>query len=346
MSAGHRANVLTTALLVLAAIVSPAAAQSVVSARSGVVHYFEGTVYLGDQRLEPQLGRFPMLADGDMIRTEVGRAEVLLTPGVFLRMAENSAVRMLTSDLEDTRVELVSGSAGIDCTQTAPGAALTVTFQQWEVHFLNKGIYRLNSEPAVLAVRNGSAEVRAAGQAPVTVEKGMRLPLEAVLVPERAPVEPDGAFSDWSIGRRQAILADDAIAAQIDEGPGSGNDLSTAIAGVSYFPLIGLTSVDPGYYGSPFDRYAYQPGFNSVYLPGYYSRPLILSGFGGVGYRTGVHSTVYPPGLYSPPSSGYYPPGVRVHIPRVPPVHAPAPHPAYAPPPPAPHTAVHVGRGR
>src|SRR5215469_15643424 len=86
-------------------------AQSVISARSGVIHFFEGTVYLGDQRLERQIGRFPMLPDGGELRTEQGRAEVLLTPGVFLRMADNSAVRLLTSDLEDTHVELIGGSA-------------------------------------------------------------------------------------------------------------------------------------------------------------------------------------------------------------------------------------------
>jgi len=308
------------------------AAQSVISARSGVIHFFEGTVYLGDQLLERQLGRFPMLPDGGELRTEQGRAELLLTPGVFLRMGENSAVRLLTSDLEDTHVELLTGSATIDCTHTAPGYALTVVLQQWHANFLKRGLYRIDSSPAVLSVRTGLAEVRAGNQAAVNVERGMRLPLQAVLVPEQAPEAPDDALADWSIGRRQSIAADDAISAQIDEDPASRGDLATGIAGVSNFPLIGLSSIDPTY-GGLYGQYSpYQAGFNSIYLPGYYCRPVILLGFGGTGYRTGVYSNPYTSGLHGSPGSGFSP-GVRIHIPPVPPpVHTVAPHPAVAPP--------------
>ncbi len=46
-----------------------------------------------------------------MLRTGQGRAEVLLTPGVFLRVGENSAIRMLDNRLLSTRVEIVSGNA-------------------------------------------------------------------------------------------------------------------------------------------------------------------------------------------------------------------------------------------
>jgi hypothetical protein len=325
-------------------------AQSVISARSGVIHFFEGTVYLGDQRLERQIGRFPMLPDGGELRTEQGRAELLLTPGVFLRMGENSAVRLLTSDLEDTHVELISGSATIDCTHTAPGYALTLVFQQWHANFLKRGLYRVDSEPAALSVRTGMAEVRAGNQAAVTVARGMRLPLQAVLVPEAAPEAEDDALAEWSVGRRQSIAADDAISAQIDEDPGSSGALTTGIAGVSQFPLIGLSTIDPTYGGLYGGYSPYQAGFNSIYLPGYYYRPVILLGLGGAGYRTGAYTSPYPPALYGS-GSGLYP-GVRVHIPHVPPVHSGAPRPmVVAPPashPVASHPSIgHVGaRGR
>src|SRR5580700_8093552 len=98
----------------LAAIIALALlanAQSVISTHSGLIHFFEGEVYLGDQSLESHLGRFPSVPQGAELRTADGRAEVLLTPGVFLRMGDRSAIRLVANDLADTRVELQTGSA-------------------------------------------------------------------------------------------------------------------------------------------------------------------------------------------------------------------------------------------
>src|SRR6202167_837891 len=97
-------------LAAVIALLLPAGAQSVISTHSGVIHYFEGAVYLGDQSLESHLGRFPTVPQGAELRTAEGRAEVLLTPGVFLRMGDRSAIRMVADDLADTQVELEAGS--------------------------------------------------------------------------------------------------------------------------------------------------------------------------------------------------------------------------------------------
>src|SRR5579863_5904011 len=102
----HRACSFST-LAVATVLALPCDGQSVISARSGVVHFFEGTVYLGGELLQPHLGKFPCMAEGAELRTAAGRAEVLLTPGVFLRLGEKTAIRMLANDLADTRVELL-----------------------------------------------------------------------------------------------------------------------------------------------------------------------------------------------------------------------------------------------
>ncbi len=47
-----------------------ASAQAVISTRSGVVHYFEGAVFLSGQPLESRLGKFANMADGAELRTE------------------------------------------------------------------------------------------------------------------------------------------------------------------------------------------------------------------------------------------------------------------------------------
>src|SRR5262245_36263462 len=100
--------------LVAALSGTAALAQSVISAHSGLIHYVEGRVLLDGKPVEVKLTSFPELKREAELRTEDGRAEVLLNPGVFLRLAERSAVRMVANQLSDTRVEFLSGSAIIE----------------------------------------------------------------------------------------------------------------------------------------------------------------------------------------------------------------------------------------
>jgi hypothetical protein len=271
----------------------PAGAQSVISTRSGVIHFFEGNVYLGDQRLEPHLGRFQSIPQDAELRTAEGRAEVLLTPGVFLRMGEMSAIRLVANALADTQVEFESGSAIVDSAEPNADTSVTLLYKNWRVHILQGGVYRIESNPPRLSVRQGEAEVSAAAVGhPVSVRSGMSLPFAGVLVPESSIDQPRDMLSDWSHGRSESVSADNAIAAQIDEDP------STRTAGLdsfTYFPPIGVSTLGLSPYGlgpaSPYSSYLpYQLGFNSIYLPGYTYRPLLL-GLGGLGIRPYVPSS-------------------------------------------------------
>src|SRR5215831_16562499 len=98
-------------LAVSVLIGASAFAQSVISAHSGVIHYTEGTVLVGDKVYESKSQEFNELKENSVLKTEEGRAELLLTPGVFLRLGENSSVRMISNHLSDTRVEVLSGEA-------------------------------------------------------------------------------------------------------------------------------------------------------------------------------------------------------------------------------------------
>jgi hypothetical protein len=117
-------------LLAGAVIVLPAGAQSVLSVRSGVVHYVEGDAFIGDKTADLKFGQFPNITEGQTFRTEAGRAEILLTPGSFLRIAENSEIRMVSTHLSDTRVELLKGEIAVesvDSSKDAPSASVKVT---------------------------------------------------------------------------------------------------------------------------------------------------------------------------------------------------------------------------
>jgi hypothetical protein len=327
-------------LALVTGLALPVNGQSVIATRSGVVHFFEGAVYLGDQPLEPHLGKFPRLAEGADLRTAQGRAEVLLTPGVFLRVGDSSAIRMVSNALSDTRVELLAGSAIVDSVEPNQGTSVTLIYRNWNVRFLERGFYRIQSEPPRLWVRQGEAEVSAGNAGtPVSVKQGMYLPLAAVLVPERSIDEPRDALTDWAKGRSESVFADNAITAQIDEDPAA-RTASVGLDSFTYFPLIGVPPPSLGFSGQYSPLGLYQPGFSSIYLPGYTYRPLLL-GLAPRGFRSYPFSTQRPYSTLSPyvsPRPFGASPGVGAVVPRAP-VSRPVPGPAH----PLPHGGVHGG---
>ncbi len=292
------------------AVVLPAGAQSVISTHAGVIHFFEGNVYLGDQALESHLGKYPAIPQGAELRTADGRAEVLLTPGVFLRMGGQTTIRMVASDLADTQVELRTGSVVVDSGEPNPNTSVTVVYKDWKVHFVQKGVYRIDADPPRLSVQQGQAEVSSgAGGQPVTAEQGMTLPFAGVLVTERLSDPGKDALNDWSNGRSDSINADNAITAQLDQDPAT---RTADPDGFTYFPMLGVPAIGLSSLGSslvPYGSYPAQPGFNSIYLPGYTYRPMILGimGLGVIGGRL----------IYLPTGSriGGYIPGTGIYVP-------------------------------
>jgi len=306
-------------LVMVTALVLPAAGQSVISARSGVIHFFEGSVYLRDQPLEPHPGKFPMLAQGDELRTTQGSAEVLLTPGVLLRIGKQGAIRMVANNLADTRVELLAGSAIVGSDKPTANTSVTLICRKWKVHFLREGTYRIDSEPPRLWVDQGKAEVSAEDTAvPVSVEQGMDLRFVGVLVPEQSINEPADELSDWSKGRSESISTDNAIAAKISDDPTLAATSALGTGTLTYFPLLGLAPPGLGSSGlynsfsNPYGSFApYQPGFNSIYLPGYTYQPFIFGLWTG-----GQPGLPYSPVFRISPTLGTpFPGSARPHVP-------------------------------
>ena len=311
MSSGRACTLSNLALF--AAALLPVGAQSVISTHSGLIHFFEGEVYLGNQSLESHLGRFPSVPQGAELRTADGRAEVLLTPGVFLRMGDRSAIRLVANDLADTQVELETGSVIVDSGEPNLNTSVTLIYKNWRVHFLQKGAYRIDADPPRLWVRQGQAEVLSGvSEQPVSVEQGTSLPFAGVLVPERASEHPTDGLSEWANGRGESITADNAITEQLDQDPAAG---TPGFDSFTYYPFLGLSSLgmNPG---GPYSSYLpRQPGFNSIYLPGYTYRPVLLGtmGLGPIGHRY----PTYPfslPRVGGAPGAGYINPLPRVGV--------------------------------
>src|SRR5215469_9176596 len=137
-------------------------AQSVISAHSGVIQLTEGTVQLDGNAIQSpaKLGEFQDVKNGQTLVTKDGDAEVLLTPGVFLRLAENSSFKMVSNKLADTRVEVLSGTAMLQVGELLPDNAITVVFHNSDVTLSKRGLYRFDSEPSArLRIYEGDARV-------------------------------------------------------------------------------------------------------------------------------------------------------------------------------------------
>ncbi len=155
----------------------PVSGQSVVSTHSGVIYFFTGSAFLGSDPLQQKFGRFPEIPEGGELRTALGRAEVLLTPGVFLRLDQDSSLRMLSTSFSDTRVELLSGSAILEVTANTPDTAVRLIYRNWQLQVPQKGVCRIDAGLSQIRVYQGEVQVAANGSKGVTVHEGEILPL-------------------------------------------------------------------------------------------------------------------------------------------------------------------------
>src|SRR6266699_273366 len=134
--------VLTIATLGLGAI--SALAQPVISAKSGMISRAEGEVFLGDTAIEESQATFPEVKENAVLRTQHGRAEVLLTRGVYMRVGESASFKMLTNRLIDTRLEVLTGSAVVEADEIVKDNNLTIVAKNATVVIGKHGLYRFD----------------------------------------------------------------------------------------------------------------------------------------------------------------------------------------------------------
>ena len=288
----------------------PCAAQSVISAKSGTLHYFTNQVSIDgvDQRMRP--GIFPVVKQGSILRTELGRAEVLLTPGVFLRLVDNSAIRMLDTDLAHTRVEVVSGDVMVeadDPRMSVKNAPVTLVFDDTEIRIVKHGLVAISRTSNQVKVYRGEAAVTV-GTATLLLKEGRFSALSNDLRAEKFDVRKENNDSlEWSQERSANLSAANIHAAgTMRAGPGYGYSgapfdggwyYNSVFGSFTYIPLRG-TTWNPWGYGF------YSPGtiFGSDGIsPGWF-RSVVVTDNNTVG-RNGAGG-IRPPGTIRPPDDG------------------------------------------
>jgi hypothetical protein len=204
--------------VVLALSAIPALAQPVISAKSGLISYVEGKVYLSDQIVEPSPTHFSDVKENAVVRAAEGRAEVLLTPGVVLRLGENSSFKMITNRLIDTRLELLTGSAVVEADEIAKDTSVTVVCKDGTVSLGKKGLYRFDAVPARLKVFEGLASAQVAGQN-LDVASGKMLGLGGTTASvEKFDKEDTDSLDNWSKRRGELVaMANISAAKQVHD---------------------------------------------------------------------------------------------------------------------------------
>jgi len=167
-----------TAVVLVAMLAVPAAwGQAVISARSGMVNYVEGRVHIAGSPVKLDGAIFPEVKIGQALSTEAGHAEILLTPGVFLRLDRNSSFRMVANKLSDTQVEILTGSALVEVDEILKDNHIAVKMGDSSTVLTKNGLYHFNADAGQIRAFDGKAQVSAASNS--TELKGGRTLLVA-----------------------------------------------------------------------------------------------------------------------------------------------------------------------
>jgi hypothetical protein len=246
-------------------------------ARPGTVNYAEGQVSLNGQEIgSHQLGNTEV-APGQVLETQDGKAEMLLTPGVFLRVGDHSAVKMISPSITDTRVELLRGTAMMEAAQVEKENHLDVLDHGANTVIQKHGIYSFNANQPMVAVFEGEAQVQQDDRT-AEVHKGKELMLGAAngqLKTQSFDVknsEETDPLYGWSRLRSEYVAEANMSLAQ-----------TVVVARPAWWYGTGW------YWNSYFDSWAFMPGGGYLYSPfgwGFYS-PAYWGGYIAPYYRFG-----------------------------------------------------------
>jgi hypothetical protein len=250
----------------------------------GTVNYIEGQVAVNGNDLNRRRDNNPaVLQAGQALTTRDGKAEILLSPGVFLRLGRNSEVRMISPELVDPRFELTHGQAMVEVDQKLKdGARVDAMMRGTDGSTIKAGLYRFDSDKGLMEVLDGKLAVMENGRSK-EIGKGKEFVLNGGPVPQVASFDrktEDDLYS-WSqmrSGYMAEVNASTASYVYGGHGPFAGN-------GWYWSPYFSSWAWLPGdgYFYSPFGYPFFSPAF-VVFAPYYHG----FHGWGNGAYRGGA----------------------------------------------------------
>jgi hypothetical protein len=285
-----------------------------ISAKPGAVNYIEGSVLLNGQPLDGKKLRTAFLNPNETLATEAGKAEILLTPGVFLRLSDQSEIRMISPSLIDTQVELLRGEAMIEADQLIKDNRVSVVNHGASIVLAKNGLYRFTADDVpTAAVIEGKAQVYL-GDKKIDLGKGHETVLSGLLKSEKFDSKKKDDLYAWSNVRSEynASASYSSVQSYASGSYGAfGNGFGYGPYGSPYGSPLGAG----WYWNNGFNSWAWLPGNSAFFSPfgyGFYGPGLIgyapVIGVGGYAGR-GNHGPwnghrVVPVNPNHPPATG------------------------------------------
>jgi hypothetical protein len=238
------------------------------TAQPGSLNYVEGQVSIGDQPVNADSVGNVTLQSGQILSTGNGRAEVLLMPGVFLRVDNNSSVQMNSLGLIDTEVVVNEGRAMIEADQIHSQNNLRVIEGGMPTQIVKNGLYQFDAMEGKVLVYKGQARVlEGPGGEHVTIDGGHQADfnMQGKLKSEDFNKE---SYKNTDLYRWSSLRSSYLAEANVDAA-------STYYANGYYGPGW----IGPGWYWDPwYSSYTFIPGDGFFYSPfgwGFYS-PIVV----------------------------------------------------------------------
>ena len=249
----------------------PAAAAS--SAIPGTLNYVEGQVAVAGRTVSTRSVGSVQVRSNQVLETGQGRAEMLLTPGVFLRLGDNSSVRMVSPGLANTRVEVLRGQAIVEVAELFKDNNLWIGMNGASTRLDKQGLYAFNADTQLVQVFDGKATVQQ-NDRQKDLGKGRELALNGTWKVAH--------FDTKSQAAQDPLYAWSNLRSEYEAEASMQSAKNVFVAGGPYW-------YGPGWYWNPYwDMYGFIPGEGIWYSPfgwPFYS-PYIAYGY-GFGYGFG-----------------------------------------------------------
>jgi len=260
----------------------------------GTLNYVEGTALLDGHTLNRTDDGNATLGPGQVLATTTGRAEVLLTPGVFLRLGHNSTVKMVSPDITNTVLAVEHGRADIEVDQLFKQNDIHILENHVPVQLVKTGLYEFDADNGTVLVFSGEAAVDRGDGHWTTIKSGHEVNVAAGAAAVNSTkfnvteAENTGLYR-WS-SLRSDYLAEANEQMAPEYGPGYA-------PGWYWDPwMYDYTFLGPYAFASPFGWGFYPFGYwGGGFYPGLYGG--FYPGFYGGGYGgrfVGPHGPVHP----------------------------------------------------
>lgn len=166
--------------------------QYVVSVKAGLVNHVYGVTNVSEME--------QVLPGGSITTYRGGFAEVLLTPGSFLRIGENSAVVLDGVELESVSLRLVKGPAVIEVIEINKKSPIQVTTGDLTMKIVKAGLYRF--ENGVATVLDGRLQTP---DAKLAYDKGWQVFIKDNYRARKTAEVPHDGLDEYSQARSRVI---------------------------------------------------------------------------------------------------------------------------------------------